>query len=77
LVKRLQNIIFFLILGCSGKIMAQPTVLGTNAANYPTYTTNALNNFGKLKQFRVQAITIDSLPAANSINKLYRYEYQI
>ncbi|MBJ7427880.1 MAG: PKD domain-containing protein [Bacteroidia bacterium] len=48
--------------------MAQPTVLGTDVANYPTYTTNALSNFGKLKQFRVQA-------AANAASGQVKWEF--
>lgn len=43
-------------------------MLGTDVANYPTYTTNALSNFGKLKQFRVQA-------AANAASGQVKWEF--
>ncbi len=35
---------------------AQPTVLGTDAASYPTYVTYNLSPFGKLKQFKLLAL---------------------
>lgn len=57
-----------MVLGYYGKIMAQPTVLGTDVATYPTYTTNALSTFGKLRQFRVQA-------SANAASGQVKWEF--
>lgn len=37
------------------EVLAQPTVLGTNAMNYPNYATYNLNAYGKLRTYRDSA----------------------
>lgn len=56
-MKKFQHIILFVFFGIAhvNITSAQPTVLGTDAASYPTYVTYGLTNIGKLKQLRVSA----------------------
>jgi len=56
-VKQLLYVIFIVFGICFiNKIKAQPTVLGTDIANYPNYSTFNLNIFGKIRQYRTQAL---------------------
>lgn len=47
------------------EVLAQPTVLGTNAMNYPNYATYNLNSFGKLRTYRDSARVSASSGQAN------------
>ncbi len=56
-MKQLLYVIFIVFGICFiNKIKAQPTVLGTDIANYPNYSTFNLNIFGKIRQYRTQAL---------------------
>ena len=62
MVKRIIYIIFgvIILLFCFKKTNGQPTVLGTDAPNYPTYATYGLTALGKLRQYKLQALTTTS-----------------
>lgn len=59
MVKRIVYIIFWVIIFLFSfeKTKGQPTVLGTDAANYNTYATYNLTVLGKLRQYKLQALT--------------------
>ncbi len=59
MVKRIVNIVFcvIILLFCFEKTKGQPTVLGTDAANYNTYATYNLTVLGKVRQYKLQALT--------------------
>ncbi len=46
----------FFLLFCYEITKGQPTVLGTDAANYPTYNTFGLSNYGKVRQYKLLAL---------------------
>ncbi|MFZ4796259.1 MAG: PKD domain-containing protein [Bacteroidia bacterium] len=59
MVKRIIYIVFWVIilLYCCETTKGQPLVLGTDAANYSTYVTYNLTVLGKLRQYKLQALT--------------------
>ncbi|MFY7884773.1 MAG: hypothetical protein ACOVOV_08020, partial [Dolichospermum sp.] len=63
-MRGLKFIIFILLFINGFKAYCQPSVIGTDAFNYPTFSTYSLNTLGKLKQYR--AICNVSVTAGNA-----------